>query len=183
MSDAVTKRYAEALFSLASSEGVLEAVSNDVLRLRAEFDSENVRAYLLDARIPSETRLSKLETVTSSMNQLTQNFVRLLFDRRREGVLAQLGEAFHQKHLAEAGAAEGVVESVRPLDEASLKNLADSLTKRIGKTVTLTSKLNPDLLGGARVIVENRMIDFTLRGRLDALKKRMLEAPIGSAAE
>ena len=75
------------------------------------------------------------------------------------------------------------MESARPLDATSIQNLAGALSKQLGKTVTLKNEIDPSLMGGARVLVENRMVDFSLSGRLSELKKRMLESPIGSAAD
>ncbi|MEX1024939.1 MAG: ATP synthase F1 subunit delta [Planctomycetota bacterium] len=182
MLDAVTIRYAEALFGLATKHGVLDEVHSDVERLRAEFDNENVRTFFLDARLSIEVRRTKLEPALQGMHELTRKFVNLCFDKRREEVLAHLGEAFHVRMLEARNAAEGVIESARPLDESAVRSIERAIGERLGKTIRLSAEIDPSLVGGARVIVESRMIDVSLAGRLEALRKRLLAAPLGAAS-
>ena len=85
--------------------------------------------------------------------------------------------------LEERGAAEGLVRSARPLGAAEVERLANSIGSKLGKTLTLDNQVDPDLLAGVRVIVGSRMIDYSLSGRLNGLKKRMLDAPLPSLAE
>ena len=70
------------------------------------------------------------------------------------------------------------------LNLAALSSLAGvALEKRLRKRITLSNRVVPDLIGGVRVIVDNKMMDLSLRGRLEGLRKRMLEAPLSSKAE
>jgi len=180
MFDAVTARYTEALFGLAKSRGVLDQVAGDVNRIGAEFANPDVASFFFDARVSTEARRQKLGPLLSGMHELTRNFVNLLFDKRRENVLGGLGPSFHKRMLTERGATDGVVESARPLGSAELGRLASALGARVGKSVSLQNRIVPELVGGVRVIVENRMIDVSLRGRLEGLRKSMLDAPLPS---
>lgn len=181
MLDPVTIRYAEALFNVAKKKGVLEAVASDARRLSDELASSSVSAFFFDARVTAETRRAKLEPLIKGLHPLLRNFVSLLFDKRREGVLRGLGAAFHRRALAERGAAEGVVESARRLGAGEIAELGRALSARLGKQVTLENRIVPALVGGVRVIVESRMLDFSFAGRLEGLKKRLLDAPLPSA--
>ena len=187
MLDPVTQRYAEALFRLARSQsvpaGTLDAVQSDVQRLATEFAQEGVGSFFVDARIPLEDRRSRIQGLIRDMNPITQNFVNLLFDKHREAVLLGIGEAFHQRTLDERGAAEGVVESARPLGSGELAELEVALGKRLGKQVTLEQQLKPELLGGVRLLVGSKMIDHSLQGRLTGLKRRLLDAALPAPSE
>jgi F-type H+-transporting ATPase subunit delta len=182
MLDPVTNRYAEALFGLAKKEGALDAVRSDVERLARELSSAGGELFF-DARVPLDKRREKVESVTTAMHRLTRNFVGLLFEKRREEVLRQLGEAFHRRDLVDRQAAEGVVESARALGAGEIAGLATALGAKLGKTVTLANQVVPDLVGGVRVIVDSRMVDYSLRGRLDGLEKRLNAAPLPSLTE
>jgi len=183
MLDPVTIRYAEALFNLARSRGALDAVRGDVERLSAELANPNVAGFFFDARVSVATRRGKLELVVKGMHPLTRNFVGLLFDKRREEVLKHVGEAFKRRVLQEEGRAEGVVESVRPLGSGELAELEVAMGQRLGKRVKLANHIVPELLGGVRVIVESRMLDSSLSGRLQGLEKRLLDAPLPTLQE
>lgn len=183
MLDPVAQRYADALFSLAKKSGVLEEVRRDVARLAEEVSQPGAGAYLFDARVSVGERRKRLDPILSGLHQMTRNFVGLVFDKRRESLLSHLGEAFHRRVLEERGAAEGLVRSARPLGAAEVRRLASSIGSKLGKTLTLDNQVDPDLLAGVRVIVGSRMIDHSLSGRLNGLKKRMLDAPLPSLAE
>ncbi|HED65740.1 MAG TPA: ATP synthase F1 subunit delta [Planctomycetes bacterium] len=183
MLDPVTHRYAEALFCLARDEGVFDAVRADVERLGREVNADGVGDFFFDARVSIETRREKMHALTKTMHPFVQNFVNLLFDKRREEVLRGLAEAFKAMALEEAGAAEGVVESARPLGAAEIAELEAGLGKKLGKRLSLENRIRPELLGGVRVIVGSKMVDHSLLGRLDGLKKGLLNAPLPSLAE
>ena len=176
--DPVTNRYVEALFNLAQREGALAAVEADVDRLSGAIGAPEVGAFFFDARLSVDVRRTKFEPLLAGAHQLTRNFVQLLFDKRREDVLQDLGAAFHARNLRERGAAEGVVESARPLGAAELSNLQTSFGASLGKTLSLKNEIKPELIGGVRVVVESRMLDNSVQGRLDGLRKRMEDAPL-----
>lgn len=183
MLDPVSTRYTDALFNLAKEKGDLEQVRRDVERLARALGDPAVRASILDARIPIGRRRTGAGQLVGGAHQLVRNFVDLLFDKRREAVLPELGAAFHRRSLEEEGAAEGVVESARPLGASEIARLAVALGKRLGKEVSLENRVVPGLLGGVRVIVESKMVDCSLQGRLDGLRKRMFQAPLPSLQE
>jgi len=183
MFDPVTSRYTDALFGLARSRGVLADVQNDVARLAAELESPGVGSFFFNERIPVEERRSRIQPLVRDMHPLVGNFVNLLFDKRREEVLRDLGPAFRRRVLEESGAAEGVVETARPIDAAEIDRLAGAVGKRLGLTVTLQNHVRPELMGGLRVVVGSRMLDSSYSGRLESLRKRMLDAPLPTSSE
>ena len=180
MIDPVTSRYVEALFRLAKARGALDAVRADVRRLASDLRSGGALAFVFDERLPLDARRAQLDSRLGGLTPLTVDFVHLLIDKRRVEVMRSLGAAFHRRDLEERGAAEGVVESVRPLDPGDLENLARSIGPRIGKELVLSNRIVPELLGGLRVVVESKMIDASLSDRLEGLRKSLLAAPLPS---
>jgi F-type H+-transporting ATPase subunit delta len=180
--DPVTARYTDALFELASEQGVVAEVLSDVEKIGAEVADEQVAAWLLDARVPPEEKRSKVEQLASSFHPLTRNFVGLLFDKSREPVLAGLGFAFRERWLESQGSVEGIVESARELGSGEIAELRVSIGSKIGKEVLLENRVNPDLVGGVRVFVAGRLIDYSVRGRLSGLRRKMMEASLPSAS-
>lgn len=176
--DPVTTRWASALFNLAQSKGQVDEVGGDVAKLEAELASERVKAFLLGSGVADEEKLAKLEPVLGGCSPLVANFVRLLFEKDRVGVLEHLGAAFRARRLESEGVVEGHVESVRPLEDAQVQSLEQSLGAQMGKRVQLTQRTNPDLVGGVRVFVGANMIDQSVQGRLEALRRQMVEAPL-----
>jgi F-type H+-transporting ATPase subunit delta len=140
-----------------------------------------VREALFNPRLAHAVRASAVEELARGMHALTQNLVRLAFAKRREAVLEKLPIAFARRMLTERGAVEGVVESARPIDRAELDVIAAGLKRRLNKEVVLENRIDPALVGGVRVLADNRMIDCSVQGRLEGLRRRMLAAKLPAA--
>jgi len=179
--DPVTARWALALYTLARRKGALAQVARDVDALSAEVARPATRAILVNPRVEREARRARLAPALASAHPLLQDFVDLLVDRGRERVLLHLHGAFRRLALEEQGAVEGVVESARPLEPATLERLATAVGARLGKQVRLVPRLEPRLLGGARVVAANRMLDLSVQGRLEALRGRLMDVRLPSA--
>ena len=165
--DPVTLRYAEALWNLSARAGRLERVRGDVAKLAAALARGQTKAQLLAQLAGADEYLT--------------NLVGLLFDRRREEVLVQLPTAFRRLELLQQNTVEGQVESARPIPAELLAAMGNELQAVLGKQVKLENKIVPELLGGTRVTVANRMIDYSVAGRLESLRRAMLDAPLGAA--
>jgi F-type H+-transporting ATPase subunit delta len=180
--DPVSLRYAGALFNLAQRHGALTEVARDVERIGQALDAPATRKTVLNPRGDTGRKRAALAAVLAGAHPLTQNFVNLLFDKRREEVLRSLTAAFRRRELAERGAAEGVVESARPLSDPELGSIAATLGVRLSRELLLTNRIVPELVGGVRVIAANRMIDYSVQGRLEALRRKLMDARLPSAS-
>jgi len=176
--DLVTARYASALYNLASRKGVLADVERDLERLDTDLKNPVVRAVLFNPRGDRTEKRERVVALATSMHELVQNLILLLFDKRREELLADLPLAFRKRSLAERGAVEGVVETPRPLAADELSRFASQLGARLGKEVLLENRVVPELVGGARLFAGNRMIDYTVQGRLGRLREKLLAAKL-----
>jgi len=172
----VAMRYATALFELAREKGVLERVEADVAKIDRELAAPGVSAWLFDARVSEADKRKRLEGLAAGLQPLTANFLRLLLDKRRIGVLREIGAAFHRNALDERNATEGVVESPRPLGAGEMAELSAALGRLLGKTVELEQRSAPELVAGVRVFVDNKLIDQSASGRLEELRGRLLGA-------
>lgn len=159
--DPVTSRWAQALFNVAERDGALDDVQRDMEQLgRESVDGARLRELL------------------PGFHPLTRNFVQLLFLKDRQDVLETVAEAFRQHALEQRGVVEGVVEAPRALGSSELGKLEQALAGRLGKEVVLASRVNEDLVAGVRVFVGSRMLDQSVQGRLEDLRKRLEAAPL-----
>lgn len=176
--DPVSARWAGALFNLARKAGAVEAVGGDLQRLQGELEHPKVRDFLLGARSGQADRRAKLQPLLDSFHPLTKNFVQLALDRRREGILPHVAEAFRRRALAEERVVEGVVETARALGSSEISALEASLGKRLGSRVRLSQRVNDSLVAGVRIFVGTRMIDQSVQGRLETLRRRLESAQL-----
>jgi F-type H+-transporting ATPase subunit delta len=171
----VSARYAGALFELARDAGALDKVQADVEMLGSDHG-----AAALGARTPHDVAFKRVEELAKRMHKLTGNFVRLLRDKKRLEVLAELPAAFRRCVLAHNNSVEGVVESARPLGSGEVAELAVAIGALLGKQVLLSTRLAPELLAGVRVYVDNKLIDQSALGRLDALRGNLLRVRLSA---
>jgi F-type H+-transporting ATPase subunit delta len=176
--DAVTARWAGALYGLAQRKGALSAVVQDVLRIAAAVERPEVRRLLFNPRLSLEARRAAIAPALQGAHELTRNFVDLAFDRGREEILRGVGLAFHRRTLEENNQVEGVVETARPLDPAAVQRVSAEIGRALGKQLVLTNRVVPELIGGARVVAGTRMFDGSVQGRLEALRRNLLQAPL-----
>jgi F-type H+-transporting ATPase subunit delta len=172
----VAARYAFALFQLAREKGQLEAVTRDVATLANLLANEGESSWIFDARIAAKDKRDRIERTAAGLSEITANFLRLVADKRRLDLLRELPAAFKRCALIDRGAVEGQVESARPMGPGELAELSVSLGAVLKKEVTLTASVEPSLIAGARVMVDNRMLDISALGRLEALRNQLNSA-------
>ena len=172
---AVASRYATALYELAFEKGQLAAVSGDVAVVKSQVE-QGALVALFDPRSKPAEQHSALAALIAKLGPLTGNFVRLLADKRRLEVLRELPAAFHRNQLAATRTVEGVAQSARPLGAPELSQLSASLGRMLNKQVVLQNQIQPDLVGGVRVLVDNRLLDQSATGRLEALRSLLMNA-------
>jgi len=174
--DPVAVRWTGALWNLAARQGATAAVAADMQRLAAHLATGAARARLMHAGVDAAARRAGVEGALVGCHELTRNFVALAFDKRREALLVDAPAAWSARQRLEDDEVEGVVETARPLGEPELQKVAAQLGAVLQKKVALKNKIVPELVGGARVVAGNRMIDWSVQGRMDALRRRMLDA-------
>jgi F-type H+-transporting ATPase subunit delta len=172
----VAARYANALFQLARERGQLEAVARDVAALTALLARPADSDWIFDARVAAKDKRERIERLAQGFSPIGANFVRLIADKRRLDLLRELPAAFKRCALEERGAVEGVVESARPMGAGELAEMCVSLGALLHKTVSLEARVTPELIAGARIMVDNRMLDVSAQGRLEELRTKLNSA-------
>lgn len=174
----IARPYASALFDVASEAKAVDAVEkalDEVTLLMAE--SADFRRFLRSPAITHDQKIPVVEVIIakSGMQELVAKFVKTVARHGRLFALPQMISQFKELTAEARGEATAEVTSAAPLNKAQLKTLADTLKSEMGKTVTLQTRVEPDLIGGLVVKVGSRMIDSSLRTKLSAMKIAMKE--------
>ena len=175
----VAGRYAEALFALAREEGQADAVEAELKTLRATVNgSADLKAFLKSPVYDRDDQLAAITAIAerAGFSAMTQNFLKLVASNRRLFALEAMIGAF----LAQAAAARGEISasatSAAAMNDEQIKSLRMEIESMVGKAVNLETRVDPDLLGGLIVKVGSKMIDSSLRTKLNKLKTVMKEA-------
>jgi len=169
-------RYANAVFELAQDQKAVDAVSTDLGSLRRALEISPDLARLVRSPVFSaEDHARALKAVLEKMgaHPLTTKFVLLLAQKRRLFVLTQIIGAYERLVAKSRGEIEAEVTSARHLNDDEIAELKTVLKARLGREPRLHSRIDPTLLGGLIVKVGSRMIDSSLRTKLDSLRMAM----------
>ena len=169
-------RYANALFELAQDQKAIDAVSADLASLRRALETSPDLARLVRSPVFSAADHAKaLKAILDKMgaNPLTAKFVLLLAQKRRLFVLLPIIAAYERLVARSRGETEAEVTAARALSDGEIAELKSVLKSKLGKEPRLHAKIDPTLLGGLVVKVGSRMIDSSLRTKLDGLRAAM----------
>jgi F-type H+-transporting ATPase subunit delta len=174
----VAGRYANALFELAREENALDQVESDLNRFAQALDAVQdlnrlVKSPVFSAEEQSHAIAAILEQM--KIDGLTANFLKLITKNRRLFAAPGMIKAFRLALARHRGQTSAEVISAVPLEEGQVRALQSALKAALHKDVQLDQKVDATLLGGLVVKVGSRMVDSSLRTKLNSLKHAMKE--------
>jgi len=175
--DSVVRGYAEALFQVAKSEDLIEVVEDELYRLKETLHGNSeLREFLSNLRIaPEGKKKALMEIFGKKVSSVTLNHLNLLIDLGRQRKLLPIIEEFAALAAAAREKVTAEVITSIPLSGEMVEKLSRELTKATKKQVFLKPRVDPSILGGAIVRVENKIIDGSLRHQLGQLRRAMVE--------
>ncbi len=171
--DTAARPYARAIFELAQEEGKLQDWE-DILQVAAEIaDHDDMQALFSEPRLLpkdlAELFLSVVEGAGVKPDAHLKNLVLLLADNDRLAALPSITQVFGDLKQEAEGKIEVRVRSAQELSDAQQKNIAESMAKRLGKEVTLTTEIDESLIAGAVITAGDLVIDGSASGRMHEL--------------
>lgn len=176
-SDPLVKSYAEALFQVARAEETLDRVEEELTRLNKSLDANSeLREFLSNPQISSDGKKSALfQIFGGKISPITLHWMNMVIDQGRQRRLPAIIEAFltltedaRDKVTAE------VITSI-PLSEDLANRLEKELSKITKKRVFLKPMVDDSILGGVIVKIENKVIDGSVKHRLEEMKNEMIK--------
>ena len=174
----IARPYADALFRIASEDQRADAMtqwSSTVADMGAVAADPDMQRVLGDPRVTADQVYGVFvgalggEPVT-----LAQNFVRTLIAGDRLGVMPEIATQFAALVDAKQGSAEARITSAFPMDDAEVADLVRALEKKFAIKLKPVVDVDPALIGGVRVVVGDRVLDTSVRSRLDAMKSALV---------
>lgn len=175
MINIIASRYAEALFQVGEESNSTEKLYNE---LKAVVDIINVNkefSNILKSPIVSKEEKKTLITniFGSTLDNEMLNFMKILADKDRLNLLANMEEAFKALLNDKNNILEGVAITAVPMNEGEVNELQAKLSVKYNKTVVLQNEVDKSILGGVLVRLGNEEIDGTVKNRLDKMKEQL----------
>jgi len=175
----VSGRYATALFELARDEKSVDAVKADLDRFDALLTgSAELKRLVRSPVFSADVQLKALSAVLdkAGITGIAANFLKVLTTNRRLFVVGEVIRAFRALVAKFKGEATADVTVAEQLNDKNLDALKTALKSVTGKDVVLNVKVDPSIIGGLVVKLGSRMVDSSLRTKLNSIKHAMKEA-------
>jgi F-type H+-transporting ATPase subunit delta len=171
----LARPYAQAAFEYATAQQQITAWSVLLEALSQIASQAKVQELLKDPRYTVQ-QLAEIVIALAEIEPTKeeQNFIYLLAEKRRLTLLPQIAALFVEYRAAHEKQITVEVSSALPLSEQQQQALSQVLSKRLKLDVTLNCKVEPDLLGGLRLRMGDKVIDSSIRGQLSRLKTTLL---------
>ena len=178
ISTGIAQRYASAVFDLAKDGGKIKDIESDLDVLQGALgESEDFRDLIHSPIYTREQQGTAITALAKKMNlsEIMANTLGLMAAKRRLFVLPQLVRTLREKIAEDKGEVTAEVTSAKALTKTQSDKLAKSLKATMGKDVTLQTTVDESLIGGLIVKVGSKMIDTSIRSKLNSLQNAMKE--------
>jgi F-type H+-transporting ATPase subunit delta len=167
----IARPYAEAAFEIAREADALEAWSQMLGLAAGMVRDPRVARALDDPRLGAPEKQSLLLDIAGDrLTEEGRNFLRVLVVADRIGLLPEIAGLFDALKDHAEGTAKAEIETAYPRQDGQLEALTAALSRRFGKRIEATVRVNPDLIGGARVSVGDSVIDGSVQAKLATMR-------------
>jgi len=165
----IARPYAEALFKVVHAQAAQAVEWLDALAVVAA--DPGLQQFAHDPKVTHRQVLELIAQVgPKGMPAAAVNFLTTLVENGRLSVLPEIAVQFHALLDAQSGVRKAVVHSAFPIEGAALDELTKVFEKRFGHKLNVQVALEPELIGGVRVVVGDEVLDTSVKARLEQMK-------------
>jgi|SRR5579884_754247 len=173
--ETVARRYALAIFQLAGEQNAAEAIGKDLHVLsEAVYEDASTKDFFFSPVIERKEKEKVLIAAFSGRaHEVALNSLLLLVRKRRESLLAEIVRQYDALQMQARGAEPLTITSAKHLSDQELRAIVARLESVYGKRFDVTQQVDPNLIGGVRIMMGDRRIDGSVEGRLQELSRRL----------
>ena len=170
----LARPYAEAMFQVAQKGDLVQAAA-EINLLCAVVSNPQLRQFA-GAPMAADTQVFDVITSVASgqdgakLSEASKNLLRTVIANGRLSVLPEIAAQFHALVAERSGVAEAIVYSAFAIEPAALADVVASLEKRFKRRLDASVQLQPELIGGIRVVVGDEVLDTSVKARLEQMK-------------
>jgi F-type H+-transporting ATPase subunit delta len=172
----LAERYAAALFELADERRILDEAAANLRELRAMLrESEELSRLIRSPLVSREEQEKAISALAerAGFAPLVRDFLGVVARNRRLFAIPAMIEAYLEKLAERRGEVTAEVAAAQPLSTAQLDLLREQLRRKVGRQVAIDVRVDPGLIGGMVIKLGSRMIDGSIRSKLQRLQMAM----------
>jgi len=169
--------YAEALFDVAKDRGKLDAIRDELGRFVDAVDGDrDLQVFFFSPYFSSAEKVDGLKRAVLGADPELLNFLELLIEKQRMPEVFRVRRHFEELWKEENRRIEVTVTSAIELDPAVVEKVGEEIERQTGQKVDLSSRVDGEILGGIVLQVGNKVLDASIRTRLEKLRKSVAQA-------
>jgi ATP synthase F1 delta subunit len=169
--------YAEALFDVAREKGKLDAVRDELAQFADAVDGDReLQVFFFSPYFSSAEKSAGLRRAVSGADPELLNFLELLIEKGRMPEVFRIRRELDELWKHENRRIDVTVTSAVPLEPAVVEKVGEEIERQTGQKVELASRVDDEILGGIVLQVGNKVLDASIRARLEKLRKSVAQA-------
>lgn len=167
-------RYAKALLELAIEHNQIDAVLNDMKYLSVvSGDSREFQLLVQSPIVNSDKKIAIFGELFGQFQEISRKFIDLITKKGREALLSEIASSFEDQVNKYKGITPITITSAVPLSETAKSKIVSKVKGSVSGTLEITEKIDPALIGGFIVRMDDKQIDASIASQLDNLKQRL----------
>ncbi len=174
--ESVASRYGLALYSLALEENKIDSWQNDVKTLKSIFQENTDFIMILGSSFISlEERIEILEKTLVGVDKNIIALINVVMENNRTDLILDIFESFNSYCNQYRGVSEGLIYSTLKLDQTVIDQIEKKISKIENNKVELKNVIDPSLIGGVKVVIQDRIYDGSIKHNIEMMKKDLLK--------
>ena len=166
----IARPYAEAAYRLAKQSNGLAAWSDQLALVASVYEDPQMQAAMANPKVTSvEVERLLLAICGDRIGGPARNLIQLLVHNRRLAVVPEIRAMFEELKLQDEGMVDAKISSAYPMDDSQRNQVVNLLSTRFKRKINATVTVDPDLIGGIKVEVGDKVWDASVRGRLQTM--------------
>ena len=173
----IAEVYARALFEVATENDKLDLVRDELGQFAdALSDSRELQTFFFSPYFSTEEKKDGLHKAVTGADEAVRNFLELLLEKHRMPIVFRARRDFDRLWEEANRLLPVQITSAIELDSSVAERIGEEIGRQTGRTVQLTSTVDPDVIGGIVLRVGNSILDASIRNRLENLRKQVVKA-------
>jgi F-type H+-transporting ATPase subunit delta len=169
--------YGRSLFEAALEQDKLDVVREQLGQFADALDSDReLQVFFFSPYFATQEKKDGLHRAVDGAEPIFLNFLELLLENHRMPAIFRIRREYERLWEDYNRLLPVSVTSAVELDEETIRHIGDRIAEQTGRTIELSSSVEPDILGGIVVRVGNQVLDASIRNRLETLRKQVVRA-------
>ena len=173
MKDSLDTRYALALFTIAKEDNSVIKYQEEIKKIKQLFNNRELFSILKSEFINRNERYLLVDKIFKTYSNAVRNFIKILIKNHRLNAYQTIFATFNSLCNEERNVLEGIIYSTETLEEKKIIEIEKALSKKNKLKVELTNRIDPSLIGGVKVVINNHVYDYSIANEINSLRSEL----------